>query len=68
MCAPTLKDITRSHAILNQFKNDWLEPIWFGCSIERYMKIKSWDDMREWLEEYEGHKNSDLGLYLSAGQ
>lgn len=67
MCAPTLKDITRSHAILNQFKNDWLESVWLGCSIERYMQIKSWDDMMAWLNENESHKNSDLGLYLRAG-
>jgi len=67
MCAPTLKDITRSHAILNQFKNDWLEPVWLGCSIERYMQIKSWDDMMVWLDENESHRNSDLGLYLRAG-
>ena len=67
MCAPTLKDITRAHAIMNQFRNDWLEPIWLGCSIERYMQIKSWDDMMEWLEENESHRNSDLGLFLRAG-
>ncbi|MCB9053589.1 MAG: hypothetical protein H6556_29665 [Lewinellaceae bacterium] len=45
MCAPTLKDITRAHSIMNQFRNDWLETVWLGCSIERYMQIKSWDDM-----------------------
>ena len=67
MCAPTLKDITRAHAILAQFKNDWLEPIWLGCSIERYMEIKSWDDMLAWVEENESHKNSDLGLLIRAG-
>lgn len=67
MSAPTLKDITRSHAILNQFRNDWLEPVWLGCSIERYMQIKSWDDMMVWLNENESHYNSDLGLYLRAG-
>lgn len=67
MCAPTLKDITRSYAILNQFKNDWLEPIWLGCSIERYRQIKSWDDLMAWMEEKESHRNSDLGLYLRAG-
>ena len=66
MCAPTLKDITRAHAILAQFKNDWLEPIWLGCTIERYMKIKSWDDLMEWLNENDSHKNSDLGLYIRA--
>ena len=42
MCAPTLKDVTRANAIMNQFKNDWLEPVWLGCTIERYMEIKSW--------------------------
>ncbi len=68
MCSPTLKDITRAYAILNQFKNDWLESIWLGCSIDRYLKIQSWDDMMEWMEESESHKNSDLGLYLRAGR
>lgn len=67
MCAPTLKDITRAHAILHQFKNDWLEPIWLGCTVERYMQIQSWDELMVWLDEKESHRNSDLGLYLRAG-
>ncbi|MFY0255518.1 nickel-dependent hydrogenase large subunit [Chitinophaga sp. 30R24] len=67
MCAPTLKDITRAYSILNQFKNEWLEPIWLGCTIERYMQIRSWDEMMVWLDENESHRNSDLGLYLRAG-
>ena len=67
MCAPTLKDITRAHSLLAEFKNNWLEPIWLGCSIERYMKIRSWDDMMEWLEENEYNRNSDLGLLIRAG-
>jgi Ni,Fe-hydrogenase I large subunit len=67
MCAPTLKDITRAHAILNQFKNDWLESVWLGCTIERYMQIQSWDELMVWLEESENHRNSDLGLFLRVG-
>ncbi len=67
MCAPTLKDITRAHAIMVQFKNDWLESIWLGCSIERYLEIKTWDDMLAWVDENESQKNSDLGLYIRAG-
>tara|TARA_Y100000782_G_C10188980_1_gene269044 strand:+ start:2259 stop:3848 length:1590 start_codon:yes stop_codon:yes gene_type:complete len=66
MCAPTLKDVTRAYSIMNQFKNDWLEPIWLGCSIERYLKIQSWDDLMEWVEENESQKNSDLGLFIRA--
>ena len=66
MCAPTLKDITRAHAIMNQFRNDWLETTWLGCSIERYMQIKSWDDLMAWVEENESQRNSDLGLFIRA--
>jgi len=67
MCAPTLKDITRAHAIMTQFKNDWLEPVWLGCSIERYLEIRTWDDMLAWVEENDSQKNSDLGLLIRAG-
>ena len=66
MCAPTLKDITRAVAIMNQFKNDWLETMWLGCSIERYLQIQSWDDLMEWVEENESQRNSDLGLFIRA--
>jgi uptake hydrogenase large subunit len=67
MCAPTLKDVTRAHAIMNHFRNDWLESIWLGCSIERYMQIKSWDDMLAWVHENKSHHDSDLGLFIRAG-
>jgi hydrogenase large subunit len=66
MCAPTLKDITRAVSIMNFFRNDWLESVWLGCSIERYMQIQSWDDLMEWVEENESQKNSDLGLFIRA--
>lgn len=66
MCAPTLKDVTRAVSIMNQFRNDWLETVWLGCSIDRYMQIKSWDDLMEWVEENESQRNSDLGLYIRA--
>ncbi len=67
MCAPTLKDVTRAVSIMNFFRNDWLESVWLGCSIERYMQIKTWDDLMEWVEENESQRNSDLGLLIRAG-
>ncbi len=67
MCAPTLKDITRASSIMNQFRNDWLETTWLGCSIDKYMQIKSWDDMLAWVDENESQYNSDLGLFIRAG-
>ncbi len=66
MCAPTLKDITRAHAIMNQFRNDWLESVWLCCSIERYLQIQSWDDLMAWVDENEAQYNSDLGLFIRA--
>jgi hydrogenase large subunit len=66
MCAPTLKDITRAHAIMNQFRNDWLETTWLGCSIEKYRRVQSWDDLMAWVDENESQRNSDLGLFVRA--
>ncbi|MDI9338304.1 MAG: nickel-dependent hydrogenase large subunit [Alphaproteobacteria bacterium] len=67
MCSPTLHDITRAYSILNQFRNDWLEPIFLGCKIDRYLQIKTWEDLLAWVEENESQKNSDLGLFIRAG-
>ena len=63
MCAPTLTDVTRAWSILEHFRRNWMEPIWLGCSLERYEEIKSYDDFMAWLDERPEHANSDLGLY-----
>jgi hydrogenase large subunit len=67
MCAPTLTDVTRAHAILEYFRQNWLEPVWLGCSLERYEEIRSYDDFMAWLNEKPEHANSDLGLYWRMG-
>ncbi len=67
MCAPTLTDITRSFSLLEYYKKNWLEPVWLGCSVERYEQIKTYDDFMEWLDEDPAHANSDLGLYWNMG-
>lgn len=64
MCAPSLSDVTRSIAILDMWKREWLEKQWLGCSIERWLEIKSWDDMMAWAEENESQRNSDCGLFI----
>jgi Ni,Fe-hydrogenase I large subunit len=63
MCAPTLTDVTRAWSILEHFRRNWIEPIWLGCTMERYEEIKSYDDFLAWLDEKPEHANSDLGLY-----
>ncbi|MCF6312172.1 MAG: nickel-dependent hydrogenase large subunit [Verrucomicrobiales bacterium] len=66
MCAPTLTDITRSIGILNDFRRNWLESVWLGCTVDRYRQIQSYDDLMAWVEEKEEHRNSDLGLFIRA--
>ena len=63
MCAPTLTDVTRAWSILEYFRRTWIEPIWLGCTMERYEEIKSYDDFMAWLDERPEHANSDLGLF-----
>ncbi|MCB1036076.1 MAG: nickel-dependent hydrogenase large subunit, partial [Acidobacteria bacterium] len=67
MCAPTLTDVTRAWSILEHFRRNWIEPVWLGCSMERYEEIRSHDDFMAWLHEKPEHANSDLGLYWRMG-
>ena len=64
MCAPSLSDVTRSIAILDYWKREWLEKEWLGCSIEKWMEIKSWDQMWAWADENDAQRNGDCGLFL----
>ncbi len=63
MCAPTLTDVTRAWSILEQIRRSWIEPIWLGCSMERYEQVRCYDDFMNWLDERPEHANSDLGLF-----
>ncbi len=64
MCAPNLADVTRSIAILDYWKREWLEKEWLGCSVDRWMENKTWDDIWAWAEENDRQHNSDCGLFL----
>ena len=64
MCSPTLTDITRAWSIMEHFRKNWLEPVWLGCSLERYEEIRTYEDFLNWMDEKEEHANSDLAMYL----
>ena len=64
MGAPTLTDVTRSYAILNHWKDNWLEKQWLGCSIDRWLENKTWEDVLAWVDENESQKNSDCGFFI----
>ena len=67
MCAPTLTEVTRAWAILEHFRRTWIEPVWFGGTMERYEEVRSYDEFMEWLDERPEHANSDLGLFWRMG-
>ncbi|MEV1293072.1 nickel-dependent hydrogenase large subunit [Pseudonocardia sp. NPDC049635] len=64
MCAPTLADVTRSIAIFEHWKDNWLEKQWLGCSVERWLENRTWSDVLAWVEENESHYNSDCGFFI----
>ncbi len=68
MCAPTLSDVTRAISILEYWKNEWLEKTWLGCSIDRWLENKTWEDVLAWAEENESQYNSDCALFLRFGK
>lgn len=64
MCAPTLSDVTRAIAILEHWKVNWLEKHWLGCSVDRWLENKTWEDVLNWVNENESQYNSDCGFFI----
>ncbi|MDA8185715.1 MAG: nickel-dependent hydrogenase large subunit [Acidimicrobiales bacterium] len=64
MSAPTLAEVTRSIAILESWKDAWLEGQWLGCSVDRWLENKTWDDVLAWVDENESQHNSDCGFFI----
>jgi Ni,Fe-hydrogenase I large subunit len=64
MSAPGLSEVTRAYAILSEWKLGWLEKIWLGCSIERWLENKSWADVEAWIDESPSHRDSDCGVFI----
>jgi Ni,Fe-hydrogenase I large subunit len=64
MCAPSLSDVTRATAILDLWRREWLEKEWLGCSIDRWLENRTWDDVWAWADENEEQHHSDCGLFL----
>lgn len=64
MCAPTLAEVTRAIAVLENWKGAWLEAQWLGCSVDRWLDNKTWDDVLAWVDENESQHNSDCGFFI----
>lgn len=68
MSAPNLADITRATAILNHWKDNWLEKEWLGCSVDRWLELRTWEDMLAWVDENEAQHDSDCGFFIRYAQ
>jgi hydrogenase large subunit len=60
---PTASDITHCRHILRNFRR-WYEHRILGCKVEQIARIRSWQDLLEWLVEDQRHHTSDLGFFL----
>jgi hydrogenase large subunit len=60
---PSTSDLLQCRMILGEFRN-WFERRILGCSLQRWLEIRSADDLESWLEECDSHRESDLGFFL----
>jgi len=59
-------EIIRAMGILAEFQN-FVEENLLGCSIERWLENKSFQDVQDWIGE-DDHEDSDLGIFIRYGQ
>ena len=67
VCMPSANDINQCLFLLKNFRR-WFEKRFLGCSIDRWMEIKSMSDLYAWIDEAESHARSDLGFYIQVAE
>ncbi len=60
---PSSSDLLQCRLLLSQYRN-WYERRILGCSLERWLEVRSGADLDTWLEESDSHRESDLGFYI----
>ncbi|MBN1841290.1 MAG: nickel-dependent hydrogenase large subunit [Deltaproteobacteria bacterium] len=60
---PSTGDLLQCWHFLRRYRN-WYEKQVLGCSLERWLEVKSCPDLDMWLEEKDSHREGDLGFYL----
>ncbi|MHC4718142.1 MAG: nickel-dependent hydrogenase large subunit [Planctomycetota bacterium] len=64
---PSANDINQCLFLLKQYRR-WFEIRILGCSIDRWLDIKSAADLNDWVDEAQSHARSDLGFYLQLAE
>ncbi len=60
---PSATAVMQCRHLLNTYR-EWYEHRVLGCTLERWLKVKSRADMDAWLDEKDAHKESDLGFHI----
>lgn len=63
VCLPSTNEINQCLFLLRNFRK-WYERRVLGCTIERWLEVKSKLDIDIWLDEAESHASSDLGFFI----
>lgn len=61
--SPGNSDLVQCRVLLNQYCS-WYEKEILGCSLKRWLAVKSRADLDIWLDEKETHWNGDLGFFI----
>jgi Ni,Fe-hydrogenase I large subunit len=64
---PSASDLLQCRLMLRQFRN-WYERRILGCTLERWLDVRSGTDLDAWLEESDTHRESDIGFYIRFGR
>lgn len=65
--APGLSGLLQCRFLLERF-SAWYERRVLGCSLERFLEVRSGSDLEAWLEESESHRQSDLGFFMRSSR
>jgi len=60
---PDVDNIRQCRYYLEKYIS-WYEKVIIGCSLERWLSVKSRTDLENWLIESDSHFNSEVGFYI----
>ncbi len=65
--SPNEKIFITALSIIDSFIR-WAEESIYGCSLERWLAVKSLADLQAWINEKKSHKTSAVGLFIRMGR
>jgi len=60
---PSATELVQCRHLLANYRK-WYESRVLGCTVERWLDVKSAKDLETWLDESTSHRDSDLGFFI----